>query len=93
MSADLRIAADIFVQFMGTSHMQAAVVDSGGNPSPYRIPRYLRPVSKSAYNHPLLTSDPVYQQVFQNLNGTSYPTASFRNARQAIQSAILKHIQ
>jgi len=93
MSGNLRIVADVFVQFMGTPHMQAVLVGSGDNPSPARVPRYLLPVVKSAYDHPLLSSDPIYQQVFRNLNGTCYPTAGFYSARKALQSAILKQIQ
>jgi thiamine pyridinylase len=93
MANDVRQAAETFVTYMGLPPIQAIFVGSGDNPSPNRVPRYLLPVSKLAYDQPLLKLDPIYQQVFRGLNGVSYPTAGFLNARKGLQNAILQYIQ
>lgn len=86
-------AAKSFVKFMATPHMQAAVVASGDSSSNTTIPRYLLPMSKSAYDEGRLHDDPFYQKYFRNLNGFPYPTVGFYNTRTALTDAITKYIQ
>lgn len=57
MSADVLDAARAFVEFMGTPRMQAALVASGDSPQSNTLPRYVLPMSKSAYNEPLLANN------------------------------------
>ncbi|CAF4680227.1 unnamed protein product, partial [Rotaria sp. Silwood2] len=77
MSADVLNAARLFANFMGTPRMQAAVVGSGDSVG--AIPRYLLPMSKSAYDEPLLANNRFYQKYFRNLTGAPYPTIGFSN--------------
>lgn len=93
MPLDVEYAGALFAQFMATPRMQAVVVGSGDNLIAPRIPRYLLPVSKMAYDDPLISSDPFYQLVFRNLNGVSYPNTGFPNTREELQQAITNYIQ
>jgi len=91
MSDDVLKAARSFVDFMGTPRMQAAVVGSGDSPN--AKPRYLLPMSKNAYDEPILANDRFYQQYFRNLSiGYPYPTTGFLNTRKELQAAILKYV-
>ncbi|CAF4031528.1 unnamed protein product [Adineta steineri] len=91
MSVDVLKAARLFSDFMGTPRMQAAVVGSADSPN--ARPRYLLPMSKNAYNEPLLANDRFYQQYFRNLDiGYPYPTVGFLNTRKELNTAILKEV-
>ncbi|CAM4789859.1 unnamed protein product [Rotaria magnacalcarata] len=90
MSDDMLNASGLFAEFMGTSRMQAAIVGSGDKPG--SIPRYLLPISKSAYDDPLLVNNRFYQTYFRNLTGLSCPTVGFLNARKQLQATILDYI-
>jgi len=93
MPSDTLDAARSFVKFMATPQMQAALVASGDSPSQNTIPRYLLPMSKGAYDQPLLLNDRFYQQYLRNLNGFPYPTIGYYNTRAALTEAITKYIQ
>jgi thiamine pyridinylase len=93
MSHDVLNAARLFVDFMATPRMQAAVVGSGDSPFANAIPRYLLPVSQSAYHEPLLAHNRFYQHFFRNLTGFSLPTVGFFNTRKELQAALLKYIK
>ncbi|CAF1280801.1 unnamed protein product [Adineta ricciae] len=87
MSDDVANAARSFVEFMNTPRMQAAVVGSEDSINPKL--RYLLPVSRNAFNEPILANDRFYQQYFRNLSvGYPFTTLGFPNARQDIQKAI-----
>ena len=91
MSDSVLKAARSFVEFMGTSRIQAAVV--GSEDSPDTKPRYLLPTSKNAYNEPILANDRFYQPYFRNLDvGYPFPTIGFANIRKEMQDAIMKYI-
>ncbi|CAF1644367.1 unnamed protein product [Rotaria magnacalcarata] len=90
MSDDMLNASRLFAEFMGTPRMQAAIVGSGDKPG--SIPRYLLPMSKSAYDDPLLVNNRFYQTYFRNLTGLSCPTVGFLNARKQLQATILDYI-
>ncbi|CAF1223146.1 unnamed protein product [Adineta steineri] len=90
MSEDVLEAARSFADFMGTPRMQAAVVGSGDSPG--SIPRYLLPMSISAYNEPLLANNRFYQTYFRHLTGLPYPTIGLSNTRLQLQAAILNYI-
>ncbi|CAF3363876.1 unnamed protein product [Rotaria socialis] len=90
MSADVLNASRLFAEFMGTPRMQAVVVGSGDKPG--SIPRYLLPMSKSAYDDPLLANNRFYQTYFRNLTGFSFPTVGLLNTRKQLQTAILDYI-
>ena len=91
MSDDVLEAARLFADFMGTPRMQAAVVGSGDSPG--SIPRYLLPMSISAYDEPLLANNRFYQMYFRNLVGIPYPTVGLYNTRLQLQAAILNYIK
>ncbi len=61
MSQDALNATRLFVEFMTTPRMQAAVVGSGDSPSPNAMPLYLLPILKNAYNESLLTNNRLCQ--------------------------------
>lgn len=90
MSIEVMNASRLFAEFMGTPHMQAVFVGSGDKPD--NIPRYLLPISKSAYDDPLLLNDRFYQQNFRPLTGFPFPTVGFRNTRKQLQTTILNYI-
>jgi thiamine pyridinylase len=91
MSDNVLNAARLFAEFMGTPRMQAAVVGSGDSPN--TKPRYLLPISKNAYNEPILANDRFYQQYFRNLDaGYPFPTAGFANTRKDIEASIIKYL-
>ncbi|CAF1203255.1 unnamed protein product [Adineta steineri] len=90
MSEDVLEAARSFADFMGTPRMQAAVVGSGDSPG--TIPRYLLPMSISAYDEPLLANNRFYQTYFRHLTGLPYPTIGLLNTRLQLQAAILNYI-
>ncbi|CAF2998603.1 unnamed protein product [Rotaria socialis] len=90
MSDDVLNASRLFAEFMGTPRMQAVVVGSGDKPG--SIPRYLLPMSKSAYDDPLLVNNRFYQTYFRNLTGFSFPTVGLLNTRKQLQTAILDYI-
>lgn len=92
MSTDVLNAARLFVEFMAKPEMQAAVVASGDSPRSDTIPRYLLPISKMAYNQPLLTRNSLYQNVFRNLNGLPYPTVGFYNMHEQLYNAIMNYV-
>lgn len=93
MSNEILNAARSFVKFMATPRMQAAIVASGDSPYSNTVPRYLLPISKNAYNEPLLINNRFYQHFFRNLTGFSMPTIGFLNTRKQLQAALLKYIK
>ena len=93
MSVNVLNAARAFVEFMATPRMQAAVVASGDSPHPNTLPRYLLPMSKSAYNESLLANNHFYQRFFRNLTGLACPTAGFMTIRDGLTTVIMKNIQ
>lgn len=93
MSNDVLNAAQAFVEFLGSPTLQAIYVGSGDSSDPNRIPRYLLPVSKSAYDQPILQYEPIYQQFFRQLYGPSFPNAGFYHIHDELEQAILKYIK
>ncbi|CAF1393978.1 unnamed protein product [Adineta steineri] len=83
MSVDVLKAARLFADFMGTPRMQAAVVGSADSPN--TKPRYLLPMSKNAYNEPLLANDRFYQQAMTKEHAYQllYPSISSRSSADA----------
>ncbi|CAF0919696.1 unnamed protein product [Rotaria sp. Silwood1] len=92
LPANKLAAAQAFVKFMATPRMQAAVV--GNEAFSEQMPlRYLLPISKSAYNEPLLVSNRFYQDYFRNLYGYAYPNTGLLSARRQLAPAIRKYIK
>lgn len=93
MSNEIFNAAQAFAEFMSTPRMQAAVVASGDNPKHPSLPRYLLPISRKAYDEPILLQDRFYQSFFRNLTGFPLPNIGFLNTRKEMQRALLTYIQ
>lgn len=93
MSTDVLNAARLFAQFMGSPEMQAAVVASGDSPRENTIPRYLLPMSKMAYDQPLLANNSFYQNVFRKLIGFPNPTAGLYTVREEMYNAIMNYVK
>lgn len=93
MSSAVLSAARTFVAFMATPRMQAVIVGSLDSPYPNTIPRYLLPISKKAYDEPILATNRFYQQYFRTLNGFSNPHVGFYSTRKALQAALLKSLK
>ncbi len=93
MPLDTARAAHLFIQFMASPAMQAAVAASEKQPGTSPPYRYLLPISDNAYSQAPLNTDHFYQTYFRNLPGNSLPNTGFAKRRKALGTYVADYMR
>jgi hypothetical protein len=92
MPIDTLRAAHLFIKFMASPAMQAAVAASEKQPGTSPPYRYLLPISDNAYSKAPLNTDHFYQTYFRHLPGNSLPNTGFAKRRKALGTYVADYM-